>query len=137
MTEVNRKGIHHGYEAIFDLLDRFTQAGTCSSTCEFLPTPEDTAALGSLLQQYGLDPSVYGMKGTKGLGNLLKELQRGEANLALSDAAILRVVEPVFISLRFTHNGVTKYCVEENQTFSDGRERKRNMLVAEKKRAKE
>ena len=48
------------------------------------------------------------MKGTKGLGNLLKELQRGETNLALSDAAILRVVEPVFISLRFTHNGVTK-----------------------------
>ena len=40
----------------------------------------------------------------------------------------------VFITLRYTEGGVTRYVVEELQTYADGRERVRNMLVAEKQR---
>jgi hypothetical protein len=65
---------------------------------------------------------------------LLEELRGGESRLALSQDSILRVAEPVFITLRYTEGGVTRYVVEELQTYADGRERVRKMLVAEKKR---
>ena len=41
-------------------------------------------------------------------------------------ASLSRFVDPLW-----------RYCVEEHQTFSDGRERERKMLVAEKKRRQE
>merc|ERR1740138_1816288 len=104
-------------QSIIDLLDRFEPAKKNAGT-EVIATPRDTIGLASVLQQYGIDSTLYGTKGTKGLGSLLKELGGGECQLAVSSDALLRVVEPVFIALRFTHNGVTKYCVEEHQTYA-------------------
>ena len=55
----------------------------------------------------------------------------------VSATELLRVVEPVFISARYTDAGETRYIVEKEQTFPDGRVRPRTMLVAEKKRGRE
>lgn len=136
MKKTRKMKVETTLQDIIDLLDRFVPEDK-SKGIKSIPTPPDTEALGAILQQYGIDTTAYGKSGAKGLPNLLKELNGGESRLALSSESMLRLTEPVFITLRFTANGVTRYLVEEHQTFPDGRERTRKMLVAEKKRENE
>merc|ERR1712048_1042073 len=60
--------------------------------------------------------------------SLWQELREGSCQLELIDGRLHRCVEPTFIELRYGH----KVLVEALQVLEDGRERKRNMLLAEK-----
>eukprot|EP00439_Symbiodinium_sp_Y106_P000557 s3837_g1.t1 len=91
----------------------------------------DDAALASYLRRAGIDPAAYGTGKAKTIAALLKEVVKGETVLEWNDSQsqIRRVVEPVFIQLRWGD----KVLVETEQILSDGRPRQRNMLMAEKK----
>jgi hypothetical protein len=102
-----------------------------------LAVPENVSALRALLQQYGIDTAAYGSQHAKTVAHLHKELREGESRLALSHGTLLRVVEPVFVSVYAVENGVIKYVVEKDQVYADGRMRSRRMLLAEKKKPAE
>lgn len=100
-------------------------------------TSSDLSALDSeetlkmLLLNDNIDPTVFGQGKAKTLKALLKEIQEGSSFLERNSGTgkIQRVVEPVFIQLRYKN----LVLVEAVQTLEDGRERPRNMLLAEKK----
>ncbi|CAE7895994.1 HTR3A, partial [Symbiodinium sp. KB8] len=131
----------------------------------------DDAALASYLRRAGIDPTAYGTGKAKTIAALLKEVVKGETVLAPclhscayswsyrhslslqlaqewndSQSQIRRVVEPVFIQLRWGDKAILllvavctkghrrgQVLVETEQILSDGRPRQRNMLMAEKK----
>lgn len=90
----------------------------------------DVDELKDLLEGSGIDTSQFGVGEAKTLKALLKEL--GEGSCALErqeDGSVLRVVEPVFVQLLRKD----KVLVNTYQDLEDGRQRKRFMLLAEKK----
>jgi hypothetical protein len=128
------------FTAVYDTMIRLLEnppRPVSDSQYGVLATPDSEAALATVLEQYGLDVGMYGSSGAKTIAQLLQELRAGESTLAVSASALLRITEPVFITLRYTDAGDTRYVVEKEQTFADGRVRPRTMLVAEKKKAGE
>ena len=98
-------------------------------------------ALQEYLESSGVNTSKFGKGNAKPLAWLYQELQEGTCYLecphplsptspgAPRSSRLLRVVEPIFIRLRFR----SRVLVQEKQQFPDGRLRVRNMLLAEKK----
>jgi len=98
-------------------------------------------ALQDFLESCSVKTSRFGQGNAKPLSWLYQELQEGTCYLENSEetapaspgtsrrSRLLRVVEPIFIRLRFRG----KVLVQEKQKFPDGRVRMRNMLLAEKK----
>ncbi|CAE7572973.1 CLASP [Symbiodinium sp. CCMP2456] len=100
------------------------------------PHLSSEAALKEYLESNGVSTSKFGTGGTKTMSWLFQELKEGSCFLAPSSETstpgrpqIMRVVEPIFIRLRFR----SRVLVQERQQFPDGRTRVRNMLLAEKK----
>lgn len=91
----------------------------------------DAAALRNILSEAGIDTNLYGNGKAKTIDALAKELKQMECVLErkMDSGELRRVAEPVFVRLQWRN----LVCVEDKQVFKDGRERKRNMLIAEKK----
>lgn len=105
-----------------------------SSTSIQKLTPEDMkddAALASYLVKAGINPGLYGVEKAKPISALRKEVLKGESCLewCADTSTILRVVEPIFVQFRWKD----RVLVEVEQVFKDGRTRRRNMLLAEKR----
>lgn len=94
-----------------------------------LKTDQDLKAL---LENDGVDTTKFGVGKAKAIGALLKEIQEGSSKLEInrSNGRLQRTVEPAFVQLR--HAATNKVLVEQMQILEDGRERKRNMVLAEK-----
>jgi len=104
------------------LVSRWTK-GRCK-------TPQTEKELQSLLEKDGINTSLFGQGKAKPLISLLHELQQGDCQLKRGKAGKLqRVVEPIFVEIRYSG----KVLVEKSQILPDGRERKRNFLLAEKR----
>lgn len=83
-----------------------------------------------LLEGAGVNTSLLGIGKAKSLAALLAELQQGSSKLEWdSSGRLQRSVEPAFIQLWY--NG--RVLVEKMQVLDDGRERKRNTVLSEKK----
>lgn len=83
-----------------------------------------------LLERDGVDTSKFGVDKAKDLGALLKEINEGSSKLETGPSGrIQRTVEPVFVQVCFRD----LVLVEKLQILEDGRERKRNMVLAEKR----
>ncbi|CAE8662195.1 unnamed protein product [Polarella glacialis] len=91
----------------------------------------NTRSLEQLFQKAGIDPARYGNGNAKSMEQLLQELESADSKLEWCEetATLRRVVELVFI--QFIWNG--RVLVEQEQIFFDGRIRRRNMLVADKR----
>mmetsp|Transcript_22622 Transcript_22622/g.63053 ORF Transcript_22622/g.63053 Transcript_22622/m.63053 type:complete len:704 (+) Transcript_22622:51-2162(+) len=87
-------------------------------------------ALKLLLERSGVDTSKFGVGKAKKLSALLKEVREGSCKLEINSVtgSLQRTVEPAFIQL-FYHG---KVLVEKRQILEDGRERTRDMVLAEK-----
>lgn len=83
-----------------------------------------------LLEQDGVDTAKFGVGKAKSIGALLKEVKEGSSRLEYDSRTgrIQRTVEPAFVMLCFND----WVLVEKMQILEDGRERQRNMLLAEK-----
>lgn len=106
-----------------ELKDGVEQAENCN--------PQTEEELQKLLVDSGIDTSLYGTGNAKTVKALLKEIKEGASIMETSPTTgkVQRVVEPVFIKLKFKD----LVLVEVEQELDDGRTRKRNMLIAEKK----
>lgn len=91
----------------------------------------DCDAFAELLSGAGVDVSKYGEGKAKTVAALFKEVEKGESVLEYDEATkkVKRIVEPVFVQCRWRGHVL----VEAEQVLEDGRVRKRNMLMAEKK----
>ncbi|CAK0817586.1 unnamed protein product [Prorocentrum cordatum] len=99
-------------------------------------------ALSTLLEKHGVNTQLFGVGSAKTISQLLGELRgqscflefpgahEGTRDLSQQRSSqVLRIVEPVFIRLRWRG----RVLVQESQRMVDGRMRQRNMLLAEKK----
>jgi hypothetical protein len=84
-----------------------------------------------LLEDEGCDTELFGQGQAKTVRALYHELMEGSCVLEKphSTGPLQRIVEPVFVELRFKD----KVLLNTKQTLEDGRTRERNMLLAEKK----
>jgi hypothetical protein len=68
---------------------------------EYLPTPEDSAALLAVLSERGIDGSKYGKNGSKTVDKLLEELRDGACVLATTkDKGLRRIMHRVHVKAR-------------------------------------
>eukprot|EP00927_Polykrikos_kofoidii_P020571 TRINITY_DN19793_c0_g2_i5.p1 TRINITY_DN19793_c0_g2~~TRINITY_DN19793_c0_g2_i5.p1 ORF type:complete len:648 (-),score=95.99 TRINITY_DN19793_c0_g2_i5:221-2164(-) len=91
----------------------------------------DVSTLINLLIRAGIDPMLYGVEKSKPVSALLREVHSGESVLEFDESSrsLRRIAEPVFVQLRLGD----RVLVEVEQTLADGRTRKRNIVLAEKK----
>lgn len=96
--------------------------------------PSTVQALESLLEEHGIDTSLYGKEGSKTVAQLFGELEAQECSLRLKGSSLIRVVHPLFIHIQ---DGDGRTLKEESQTYhaTPTREeytRKRGIVLAEK-----
>lgn len=79
---------------------------------------------------------IWGQKGTKTLGHLMDELNKGECELVETHGRLNRKIRSLFVDVYYTdpENQKKYHLVEKEQVFKDGQRRVRDQLcsVAEK-----
>jgi len=104
------------------LVSRWTK-GSCK-------TPQSEKELQTLLEKDGINTALFGQGKAKTLTSLLHDLPHGDCKLKKGKAGKLqRIVEQSFDKICYSG----KVLVEKSQVLADGRERKRNFLLAEKR----
>lgn len=106
-----------------------TFAATSMSSVDYFK-PKTATELGDWLRAHGVDPLSWGDGISKSLEQLLDEVDDGESLLTVEGGRALRSVRVVSVAVRAP--GSSRVLVEAKQTFPDGRERCRNVLLAEK-----
>jgi N12 class adenine-specific DNA methylase len=89
-----------------------------------LATVEDVAAL---LQSYGIDTDLYGKGEAKSLASFLKEIKKGESQLADRDGKLVRKVAALALDIYVERDGQRLKLYEDRQDFADGRSRRRKI----------
>ena len=80
----------------------------------------------------GIDVALYGVGTAKTVGRLFAEIEAGECRLYFDGGMLIRVVEPLFLTLKACEGDEVRFLVEETQRFADGRVRERNLVLGEK-----
>lgn len=100
-----------------------------------LPWSKD--GIENLLVKYAIDTRNFGVGEAKTLAAIAKEMLRGESYFMEGKGRLIRVTDLVVMRVTIDDKGTTRYLVEVEQEFPDGRKRDRNLLPGAMKRPHE
>ena len=83
--------------------------------------------LKSVLEEYGVDLSIWGTEGYKTVEHLWNEIEEGECIIYGVDGVLKREVNFVGAKILYIKDGVKYHLYEEKSLFKDGRERIRDI----------
>ncbi len=94
-----------------------------------LQTSLDVNRLKLVLDELGVDTSVWGVAaGSKTIGELFEEIQKGETRLVIEPSGVVREATTVVAVIVDGENRSRGHLLELEQVLRDGRRRKRDFL---------